>query len=1184
MKVLSNKRIMIILTMVLAFAIACAPHVMSKLSFAADSPDEATVGTATLQDDGDTIFVRLAKNADDDLWVGYTVGNIGPKEDPFQNVDINSLTPVSPWEPMTGTVDKDIYVCGRGKAEIYVTDLVLTEGHTIKIHSGDGLDVKGGRLTASGVTGNRPFNVGDIADVTINGDVYCSSVILFRPGDPTSPFFGAMPHNPEALSGRLTVNGDLICTGSGVIAVENKNAKLTVTGDIKAGSSCVNLGSTGEIEVGGSFECGTFGINRDAVLAVGQDLKCGYLAVTDSNENGNKVTVGGNLISSSSVFFDRSTLSVAGSVSYAGSGFYLYDMKAPVNIGTALTEDAVAASTEQSYAPFVLRGTDAVVTGDMNIGGINILGESSLTAGDVNLSGSLLVCRNYAGTCTPAVDFASLKSTGSVDFLDGSSVAIAGDMEAGNVRFKGIAAIGGKLTTTDFVDVLNEADVTVGGDINTRNLLVAYSSLKSTNGAVASQSNVCLVYGSTLSAKGSITTEYGNIYALGKSTMTAGGDLKSGSDPLNGSSYIECGYTGSIEAGGDVKASSIHIGGKDGYNEAPAHMAVGGGIDANRLSIQTGNLTVGKDVVLHNDPTDGYNNGFLTIGGDFVNESAHSWTAGITFTSNMALTVGGNVEFGDIMLDLQGDRSLFDIKGNINAYRVSDISLDEDGEDEYGYKTYKPLSTVAPFAAGGATGTGSSYFSYIQPFRQQYVLLNDENNNLYYADISDLSKRSFNVQPAVTHSINYEFGSMASSIADRNSIIAAHSIEGFEVRLLDANDIACSDPDTYCATGWNTAADGSGDSYALGAMTEFTDDVTLYLQVGKKTEAKAERTGVTVSISGWTAGSAPAAPVVAGLETQTPQYRFEYLDLSAAGTAYTAAVPTQAGRYRLRLVYDETADYKAGEATCDFEIARAYTPVPIFIDPTPVIDPVPVADPVDVPAGAPAEEDEPAQEVIKNEDGSEVVKTVTENKDGSTTTTETITAADGSVTEITETVKELKDGTVKTTTKSTVADENGNVLSKTTEKTTVSEGVKTTKTITDNADGTGSFAVASTDAEGNTTVKEFKFNKDGSAVIDKFETVGGAVTIPATVKVNGVKHPVTKIAKNAFKGADNLSEITLNTKITKIGKNAFAGIEKLTVKLNITDKKAFEKEVKRLKKLFKKSKNYPELTFVQSED
>lgn len=53
------------------------------------------------------------------------------------------------------------------------------------------------------------------------------------------------------------------------------------------------------------------------------------------------------------------------------------------------------------------------------------------------------------------------------------------------------------------------------------------------------------------------------------------------------------------------------------------------------------------------------------------------------------------------------------------------------------------------------------------------------------------------------------------------------------------------------------------------------------------------------------------------------------------------------------------------------------------------------------------------------------------------------------------------------------------------------------------------------------------------------------VTVPATVKVNGVTYKVTTIANNAFKSNKKITKVKIGKNITKIGKNAFSGCKNL---------------------------------------
>ena len=54
------------------------------------------------------------------------------------------------------------------------------------------------------------------------------------------------------------------------------------------------------------------------------------------------------------------------------------------------------------------------------------------------------------------------------------------------------------------------------------------------------------------------------------------------------------------------------------------------------------------------------------------------------------------------------------------------------------------------------------------------------------------------------------------------------------------------------------------------------------------------------------------------------------------------------------------------------------------------------------------------------------------------------------------------------------------------------------------------------------------------------------VSIPATVKIDGVTYKVTKVDDNAFKNNKTVTKVTVGSNIRTIGKNALSGATKLT--------------------------------------
>lgn len=127
------------------------------------------------------------------------------------------------------------------------------------------------------------------------------------------------------------------------------------------------------------------------------------------------------------------------------------------------------------------------------------------------------------------------------------------------------------------------------------------------------------------------------------------------------------------------------------------------------------------------------------------------------------------------------------------------------------------------------------------------------------------------------------------------------------------------------------------------------------------------------------------------------------------------------------------------------------------------------------------------------------------------------------------------------------------------------------------------------------TVKNLKYKITSNKKKSKTVTVTGgkskklkSVTIPATVKIAGVKYKVTAVSAKAFQGYGKLKSVTIGKNVKKIGANAFAkdkGLTKITVKgtaIKSVGKKAFanvpkkaavkvpKKSKKAYSKLFKK--------------
>lgn len=69
--------------------------------------------------------------------------------------------------------------------------------------------------------------------------------------------------------------------------------------------------------------------------------------------------------------------------------------------------------------------------------------------------------------------------------------------------------------------------------------------------------------------------------------------------------------------------------------------------------------------------------------------------------------------------------------------------------------------------------------------------------------------------------------------------------------------------------------------------------------------------------------------------------------------------------------------------------------------------------------------------------------------------------------------------------------------------------------------------------------------KNGTVEFIKTTSKSSTITIPKTVKVDGITYKVTSVGKNALKGNKKVTKVVIGSNITSIGKNAFYGCTKL---------------------------------------
>ena len=491
---MKKKRLLVYAALILAFALACTAHMIPKVLVRASGYADATIGTATLADAGDTVFVRMAVftvgEGDDAEHIsapGFTVANAAAGEDPAEGVDLSVLTPITKENPLTGTLDKDIYVCTDDGwlTDLYFGDLTLTEGHKLYTSAASGLNLLGGSFTADAIVTTQIISIGS-ADVTVNSDLTgFYYLVLFKSNDALN---GAEAKRPASL----TVNGSVSNTRSyGGGAIDVNGCAMTVTGDVYT-EAAVNITGKSSLTVNGS-------------VTVKKSPGLGFQL------NDSEAVIGGAVNADNWVHLTYNSTMKAGSVTaylLAATQNSSFEIDGDVTLGNFLDVSTSTAATANS------------IGGDLKCDVFNVVGPAQDTPVSLHVAGDVTAREFYTYCSALDLDGALTKTGAGVFLIKNSQAEVDGDVSGSNFE-------------------LDYATATVHGNVQTK---------KIENAQYYWQVGQTPIHGSTLTVDGDADCYQFNPFD--HSTVTVKGKLTTnGLFPIDDESTVTCKY---METHGDT--------------------------------------------------------------------------------------------------------------------------------------------------------------------------------------------------------------------------------------------------------------------------------------------------------------------------------------------------------------------------------------------------------------------------------------------------------------------------------------------------------------------------------------------------------------------------------------------------------------------------------------------------------
>ena len=783
---MNKKRIAVYAALIFVFALACVFQMAPRMIARAAEIEPAAIGTASLSDDGDTVFIRTAKFTvgEKDLYVaGFTVANAAEGADPADGVDLDTLTPITVANPITGTLDKDIYVCESEMADIYVGNLELATGRRIYT-DGSSLNFLGGDVEADSIETTGTINLAS-ANVTVNSDLTGFKAIYLQVSEDTGndeiAFFGT----PSSL----TVNGNVANTGdeyNAAIDVIN-GGKLKVTGNISTAKN-INMTNNCSLEVGGDLTVGSgcnLSVYKDSTAVIGGKVKTGYFVHVGENSTLSADSVDCIYLAG----INGSIFTVANDVVATG-GIDLGKCGGECTIGGNATCGTLNANTF---------GKPFSVGGDLKSSSVFVKECEFTVGGGINNSGSFR--------------------------FDNADVEIGGAVHSGSYfdAYMCDITVHGPVTVDNSICPISATTLTIEGDAN----LTILNPINSSN--ITIEGNLNSKDGGYLNVNNSVLSVTGNVTCPGFDLT--GNNAKT---DIGGKLYapnrvgVE-GTAASLTVGGDVTTSgSFHVWGKE--------VDIGGSvIGATSMTVdQTTELNIDGDISISGmfssnpggkiniggDFTYSYNYGRIggdfTVGGNFTNTAVKEYMSNGLYVDGK-LNVAGDVLMNDLLLNYKNYEDNINVEGNIQAHRVADIIADEEGT----YVVDGVTQTSSDFYTTWDENMNEKrYISHTVPFNQRIISV-EIDGDLSAVEITDLSSKTFAKAEGQAYNLTLETNG---GVYVNEYIPDSVYLPGKEAALPTMHDVRIIG---YMLEGWYDNAELEGT--ALTAIpADKTGDLTFY--------------------------------------------------------------------------------------------------------------------------------------------------------------------------------------------------------------------------------------------------------------------------------------------------------------------------------------------------------------------